>query len=74
MLLEDLDSGATVDRHLADQLIPYAALAEGESRYLVPGLTDHVESNLWLAEKILGASWEVRGNTLVIRGIGYGRG
>ena len=46
MLLEDLDSGATVDRHLADQLIPYAALAEGESRYLVPGLTDHVESNL----------------------------
>jgi RNA 3'-terminal phosphate cyclase (ATP) len=74
MLLEDLDSGATVDRHLADQLIPYAALAEGESRYLIPRVTDHVESNLWLVEEILGASWEIRGNTLAIRGIGYGRG
>ncbi len=72
-LLEDLDSGATVDRHLADQLILYAALAEGESRYLIPSVTDHVESNLWLAEEILGAKWEIRGNLLVIRGIGYGR-
>ncbi len=74
MLLEDLDSGATVDRHLADQLILYAALAEGESRYLIPEVTDHVESNLWLAEEILGAGWEIRGKLLVIRGIGYGRG
>lgn len=74
MLLADLDSGATVDRHLADQLILYAALAEGESRYRIPSVTDHVESNLWLVEEILGASWEIRGNLLVIRGIGYGRG
>ena len=74
MLLADLDSGATVDRHLADQLILYAALAEGESRYLVPAVTDHVESNLWLVEEILGASWEIEGDTLVIKGIGYGRG
>jgi len=74
MLLADLDSGATVDRHLADQLILYAALAEGESRYRIPSVTDHVESNLWLIGEILGASWEIRGNLLVIRGIGYGRG
>ena len=73
MLLADLDAGATVDRHLADQLILYAALAEGESRYLIPEVTDHVESNLWLAEEILGAGWEIRGKLLVIRGIGYGR-
>lgn len=74
MLLADLDAGATVDRHLADQLILYAALAEGESRYLIPEVTDHVESNLWLVEEILGAKWEIRGKLLVIRGIGYGRG
>jgi len=74
MLLADLDSGATVDRHLADQLILYAALAEGESRYRIPTVTDHVESNLWLVEEILGASWEIRGNLLVIRGVGYVRG
>ena len=61
MLLADLDSWATVDRHLADQLILYAALAEGKSRYLVPAVTDHVESNLWLVEEILGAHGRSRG-------------
>lgn len=70
-LIEDLESGATVDRHLADQLIIYAALARGESIYLLPGVTDHVEANLWLVEKLLGARWELRGKNLRIQGIGY---
>ncbi len=73
-LLEDLDSGASVDQHLADQLILYAALAEGESIYLIPAFTDHVEANLWLVETLLGARWEVQGKTLWIKGVGYARG
>ncbi len=73
-LLEDLDSGATVDRHLADQLILYAALAAGESLYLIPSFTDHVEANLWLVETLLGAKWELQGKLLWIKGIGYARG
>lgn len=73
-LLEDLRSGATVDRHVADQIIPFAALARGWSSYRVPRMTEHIESRLWLAEKILGAKAEVRGNLLRIRGIGYGGG
>ncbi len=72
-LLEDLDTGATVDRHLADQLILYAALAAGESVYVLPSLTDHVEANLWLVETLLGAKWELQGKTLWIKGIGYAR-
>jgi len=70
-LLEDLDSGATVDRHLADQLIIYAALAEGESRYLIPRATEHVETNLWLVENILGAEVRMEKNMVIIRGVGY---
>lgn len=73
-LLEDLDAGATVDRHLADQLILYAALAQGESVYLIPSPTDHVEANLWVVETLLGAKWELQGKTLWIRGIGYAQG
>jgi len=73
ILLEDLDSGATVDRHLADQLIPYAALAKGESEFLIPQVTDHVEANLWLVEELLGAKYELSGNRLHIEGIGYER-
>jgi RNA 3'-terminal phosphate cyclase (ATP) len=72
-LMDDLHSGATVDRHLADQMIPYAALADGWSSYIVPAITDHIESRLWLAEEILGAKIEVRGKLIRIKGIGYKR-
>ncbi len=70
-LLSDISSGATVDRFAADQLILFAALARGQSRYIVPCMTDHIESNLWLVEKILGAGTEVRENVISIDGIGF---
>jgi RNA 3'-terminal phosphate cyclase (ATP) len=70
-LIEDLSTGATVDRYLADQLIFYAALADGVSEYRIPRLTEHVETNLWLVETILGAKTEVNQNLVRIQGIGY---
>jgi RNA 3'-terminal phosphate cyclase len=70
-LLEDLATGAAVDRYLADQLIFYAALADGVSQYRIPRLTEHVETNLWLVETILGAKTEVNKNLVRIQGIGY---
>jgi len=70
-LVEDLATGATVDRYLADQLIFYAALADGVSQYRIPRLTEHVETNLWLAETMLGARTEVSHNLVKIQGIGY---
>jgi RNA 3'-terminal phosphate cyclase (ATP) len=72
-LLEDLNTGATVDRHLADQLIPFAGLADGVSVLVIPRMTDHVETRLWLIRKILGAETEVEGNVVRIRGIGLRR-
>jgi len=70
-LVEALATGATVDRYLADQLIFYAALADGVSEYRIPRLTEHVETNLWLVETILGAKTEVNQNLVRIQGIGY---
>jgi RNA 3'-terminal phosphate cyclase len=49
-LLDDLDSGATIDRHLADHLIIFAALASGASEFRIPQVTDHVHTNIWLVE------------------------
>jgi len=69
-VLEEIESGAAVDRHVADQLIPYAALADGVSRIAVPRITGHVETRLWLVEKLLGADVAVEDLTLVIRGSG----
>jgi RNA 3'-terminal phosphate cyclase (ATP) len=70
-LIEDLASGATVDRYSADQLILYAALAEGVSEYRIPSMTEHVETNLWLVESILGAKTKVEQNLVKIEGVGY---
>jgi len=70
-LIEDLETGATVDRHLANQLIPFCALADGVSEYLIPRMTEHVETRLWLVEEILGAKTEVKNNRVIIKGVGY---
>jgi len=70
-LLEDLETKATTDRHLADQLILFAALGQGTTEYLIPRITDHVRANLWLAEKILGARAELQENRLWVEGIGF---
>ena len=72
-LIEDLDSGETANRHLADQIILFAALAEGWSAYLIPKITEHIQARLWLVEEIPGAKTEVKGNLVRIKGIGYQR-
>jgi RNA 3'-terminal phosphate cyclase (ATP) len=72
-LLEDLAAKAATDRHLADQLILFAALSQGKSSYSIASITEHVESNLWLVEKILGARTQKRGNILQVEGIGFQR-
>ena len=51
-LLEDTDSGATADRHLADHLVPWIALGMGSVR--VPHTTSHLETNVWTCRQFLG--------------------
>ncbi len=69
--LEDVDTGAAVDRYVADQLIIYAALAEGITRYSVPCITDHIDTNLWLVEQFLGARTRINEGALEIEGVGF---
>ncbi|MCX5834125.1 MAG: RNA 3'-terminal phosphate cyclase [Deltaproteobacteria bacterium] len=70
-LFEDLSTGATVDRHLADQIILFAALADGGSTYRIPFLTDHIRSNLWLVEKILDARTSLEDRILHVEGVAF---
>jgi RNA 3'-terminal phosphate cyclase (ATP) len=69
-VLEDLKTGATVDRYVADQLIPFCAVASGASEYVMPSVTEHVETNLWLVERILGAKTKLEGRHLRVEGVG----
>ena len=70
-LLKETKQKATVDVHLADILIPYIALANGESTYFTRKITDHLETNIWIVEKILGTKIQIKkvGNLFNVRKI-----
>jgi RNA 3'-terminal phosphate cyclase (ATP) len=70
-LLEDLKTGATLDRFAADQVIPFAALAAGESRFRIPRVSEHIESSAWLSREFLGADVQADGHKLAVYGIGF---
>lgn len=52
-LLEYLESGATVDEHLADQLIPFLALAPAPSAFTCPRISSHLRTVAWVVERML---------------------
>ena len=49
----------TVDVHLADMLLPYMALSEGNSAFLTRTISEHIESNVWLIEKMLNVKFAI---------------
>ncbi len=71
MMVEDLRSGATVDRFTADQLIIFAGLAGDGSIFRIPVVTEHVSTNLWLIEELLDARCSLKENLVSIRGINF---
>ncbi len=50
----------TVDIYLADMLIPYMALTEEKSVFLVRTVSEHIESNIWLVEKMLNIKLSIK--------------
>ncbi|MGQ9545770.1 MAG: RNA 3'-terminal phosphate cyclase [Dehalococcoidia bacterium] len=69
--IEDVKTCAAVDRYIADQLIIYAGLGEGVTKYSIPRITEHVETNLWLIEELLGARTKIEGSVIEIAGVGF---
>lgn len=67
-LLEVVQTGATIDRFAADQILPFAALAEGESRFRIPQLTEQIDTGAWPAEVFLGAKVEIDDRMIAIAG------
>jgi RNA 3'-terminal phosphate cyclase len=57
-LIENHNSSAPVDEHMADQLIPYMALAL-LSRIKVSKITDHTRTNIWVCEKFLDVKFSI---------------
>jgi len=59
-LLAELSAQVTVDEFLADMLIPYMALSAGKSSFITRAITEHIESNIWLMEKMLNVKFTIQ--------------
>jgi RNA 3'-terminal phosphate cyclase (ATP) len=70
-LLKEIETGATLDQHAADQIVPFAALASGQTSFRVAAITGHIESTAWLARQFLGAEVSFQGQTISITGVGF---
>lgn len=57
-ILCELSSGAGVDIYLADQLIPYLALAGGGS-FTTRMITMHTKTNIWVTEQFLDVKFKI---------------
>lgn len=57
-IVRELDSGAAVDVHLADQLIPYLGLAGGGG-FTVREITGHTSTNIWVVEQFLNVKFRI---------------
>lgn len=71
-------TGAAVDKHVADQLVLYMALAEGTSTLTVSEVSDHLLTNIWVIEHFLPVKFEVKGEkgkpgTVSVTGVGFTR-
>ncbi|HIC90854.1 MAG TPA: RNA 3'-phosphate cyclase [Syntrophaceae bacterium] len=56
-----LDSGAAVDTHLSDQLLPYMALAQGGCAIFSEQITQHLLTNIWAIQKFRDIPFQVEG-------------
>jgi len=56
-----VESDGCVDPHLSDQLVPFMALAKGNSSFTTTRMTDHLFTNLWVVGHFMGTKIQTRG-------------
>ena len=54
-------ASACFDHHLADQIVLYLAIANGESSFTTAEISGHLLTNLWVIERFLGTRYAVEG-------------
>ena len=62
-LAQEIDSGAAVDSHLADQLISFMGLLPG-SAMNVSNVTKHTQTNFYVVEHFLPVGFLVEGKMI----------
>jgi RNA 3'-phosphate cyclase len=70
-LKKSMESNACLDKFMADQILIFAALAEGTSEFTIEEFTEHVNTNILTCEKLLNVKFEKEGNKIRVNGIGF---
>jgi RNA 3'-terminal phosphate cyclase (ATP) len=60
-LKDYMKSNGCVDSHLADQLVPFMALAKGNSSFTTTQMTKHLLTNLWVVGHFIETKVQTRG-------------
>jgi RNA 3'-terminal phosphate cyclase (ATP) len=50
-----------LDHHMADQIVLYLAIAQGESSFTTSEISNHLLTNLWAIDKFLGIQYVIEG-------------
>ncbi len=64
-LISDFQSGATIDRHSLDQIIPFLQLSQSNSSLKFAEITSHAHTNIWVSEQFFPKRFEISGKTLL---------
>lgn len=67
-IISELEGNFSLDRHAADQLVPYVALAGGKSVITTGEVTQHALTNIGICEKMLGVEFAVEKNKISVDG------
>jgi RNA 3'-terminal phosphate cyclase (ATP) len=58
-LINSIQSNTALDKYMADQIIPFLALAEGKSVIKVEEITQHCITNIYVCEQLLKCKFKV---------------
>lgn len=61
---DELSNNADVDKHLADQLMVYAALGQGKTEYSTSHITEHAKTNKYVIDAFLEGRIRIDENTI----------
>ena len=62
-LIDEINSKAAVDQHLADNLIPFMGLSSN-SKIKTSKITNHTLTNIYVVEQFLGKKFEIENNII----------
>jgi len=62
-LIEEINSGAPVDKHLADNMIPLLGIFGG--RIKTSEITEHCKTNIYTTENFLDTKFRIEGNEII---------